>query len=218
MATLKFLGTDSGFGTKNNSAYFEENDKLILIDCGFTVFNEIKSKLDFNKYSEINIIITHLHNDHAGSLSQVILYAWFIYNKKINVISKCEHIKEYLEITGTTKEAYDIKTDLPELEFIKTTHVAELDSYGFKIKLNNKNIVYTGDTQTLEPFLPYLAEANELYTDASKFGGVHPKIDDIINTLQELANLTVFLMHLDDEIYIKNSVNDKFNFASNLII
>lgn len=32
---LKFLGTDSGFGDNNNSAYIELNDKFILIDCRF---------------------------------------------------------------------------------------------------------------------------------------------------------------------------------------
>ena len=217
MATLKFLGTDSGFGQKNNSAYCEENGKFILIDCGFTVFHIIKEKFDFNKYSEIDIIITHLHNDHAGSLSQVILYLWFAYNKKVNIISNCKHIKEYLEITGTLKEAYEIKTSFPNLTFISTSHVKELDAYGFKIKLNNRNIIYTGDTATLEPFLPYLPSADEFYTDSSRYGGVHPKIDDIIDKLENYKSLDVYLMHINDEKFIRNLVGNKFNFASDLM-
>lgn len=80
---LKFLGSDSGFGINNNSAYIEEKGKLTIIDCGFTVFTQIKKKFDLNKYKEINVIITHLHNDHAGSLSQLILYSYFIFNKKV---------------------------------------------------------------------------------------------------------------------------------------
>ena len=83
MNTLKFLGNDSGFGEKNNSAYIEYNNDFYLIDCGFTVFEQIKNKFEFKKYENINIIITHLHNDHAGSLSQVILYLYFIYNIKV---------------------------------------------------------------------------------------------------------------------------------------
>ena len=71
---LTFIGSDAGFGSNNNSAYVETENKLILIDCGMTVFNAIKRKFDFNKYAEIEIIITHLHNDHAGSLSQFIMY------------------------------------------------------------------------------------------------------------------------------------------------
>ena len=79
-------------------------------------FQDIKHKFDLSKYDKINIIITHLHNDHAGSLSQVILLAWFAYNKKVTVISNCENIKKYLEITGTTKEAYEVslKHKMPE--------------------------------------------------------------------------------------------------------
>ena len=49
-SVLKFLGSDSGFGAHNNSAYIEERDKLTIIDCGFTVFEQIKEKFDLNKY------------------------------------------------------------------------------------------------------------------------------------------------------------------------
>ena len=31
--TLKFLGTDAGFGNNNTSAYIETDSKFILIDC-----------------------------------------------------------------------------------------------------------------------------------------------------------------------------------------
>ena len=99
-SVLNFLGKDSGFGDNNTSAYIEENNNLYIVDCGFTVFNKIKNMFDFNTYNNIYVIITHLHNDHAGSLSQLILYLWFIYNKKTTVISKCINIKKYLEITG----------------------------------------------------------------------------------------------------------------------
>ena len=89
MATLTFLGNDSGFGLKNNSAYFEKDNELFIIDCGFTVFNEVKNKFDFSKYKCINLIITHLHNDHAGSLSQLILYLWFIYKNTTYKLLRC---------------------------------------------------------------------------------------------------------------------------------
>ena len=45
---LNFLGKDSGFGKNNNFAYFETNNELILIDCGFSVFEKVKEKFDFN--------------------------------------------------------------------------------------------------------------------------------------------------------------------------
>ena len=207
---LKFLGKDSGFGDENNCAYIEKNNKLLLIDCGFTVFKKIKERFDLSKYDEIKVIITHLHNDHAGSLSQLILYSYFNYNKKITVLSKCEYIEQYLNITGVPREAYEIKEDI---NFIKTEHVKYLDSYGFSLNINNVNIVYTGDTNTLDPFLPYIKNANELYVDVSRYGGAHLKIDDIIDTLKKIKKeneTKIILMHLDDKEYIKNVSNGEF--------
>ena len=211
--TLTFLGKDSGFGDNNNSAYVEHNNNLYIIDCGFSVFNIIKNKFDFKKYDSINVIITHLHNDHAGSLSQLILYLWFIHGIKINVLCKCNRIKEYLDITGTPNDSYTLKDSLDNLEFIKTEHSPYLDAYGFKLNLNEKNIIYTGDTNTLEPFIPYLDNVNELYIDVSKFGGAHIKIDDIYEELKALKQkgIDIYLMHLDDKEYINKITNNEFN-------
>lgn len=209
---LKFLGKDSGFGNKNNSAYIEVDDKLILIDCGFTVFEEAKKRFDFNKYKTIEIILTHLHNDHAGSLSQVILYSWFKFNKKVYVYSKCKKIQEYLDITGTPKDAYELKDESKNLEFIKTEHTMYLDAYGFTLEINGKKIVYTGDTNKLESFDAYLDKCDEFYVDVSKNGGAHLKFDDIIDRLLALRNngIKICLMHLDDKEYIEEKNNNNF--------
>lgn len=209
---LKFLGSDSGFGENNNSAYIELEDRIIIIDCGITVFNKLKNKFDFNRYKEIDIIITHLHNDHAGSLSQFILYLWFVYNKKANVITSCKNMEQFLKITGTPNEAYNLTNETEYINFIETEHVKELDCYGFILKINKKVIVYTGDTQTLIPFLPFLKNADEFYVDVSKNGGVHLKIDEVKEQLKEIQakGTRVYLMHIDDRSYIEKSTNNEF--------
>lgn len=214
-SVLKFLGSDSGFGASNNSAYIEERDKLIIIDCGFTVFQQIKEKFDLNKYKEINVIITHLHNDHAGTLSQLILYSYFVFNKKVNVISMCSKIKEYLDITGTPEDAYKLHNNFENIEFIKTEHTKYLDSYGFKLWVNGKEIVYTGDTNRLEPFMKYINDIDEFYVDVSRYGGAHLKLEDIIDKLREIKkqNVSIYLMHIDDRGYITGVVKDEFYFA-----
>ena len=142
-STLTFLGKDSGFGINNNSAYTIIYNNFILIDCGYTVFNILKEKFNFSKFNTINIIITHLHNDHAGSLCQFILYLWFIHSKKVNIFSSCKYIKTYLDITGAPVEAYELKNSSANITFIPTQHVKHIDSYGFKLNLKNKTIVYT---------------------------------------------------------------------------
>ena len=209
---LKFLGKDSGFGDNNNSAYIEIDNTLYLIDCGFAIFNIVKKKFDFSKYKEIKIIITHLHNDHAGSLSQVILFIWNRYNKPVTVISCCENIGQYLIITGAMKEAYNIKNSDEHIEFIKTLHAPELDSYGFLMELKDEKILYTSDTCTIEPFEKYLNDISELYIDVSTKGGVHLKIDEILPKLLELkaSGIEIVLMHLNDKKAIKKITKNKF--------
>ena len=234
-STLTFLGRDSGFGENNNSAYVEIDNNLIIIDCGYTVFNKIKEFFNVKKYNEISVIITHLHNDHAGSLSQLILYSYFIFNKKIKVISMCKNIKEYLDITGVPRDAYELYNgsnnaknhigaeknietehsfDLVEnIKFIKTEHVKYLDSYGFRITINDKNIVYTGDSCDIESFLPYLKNCDEFYVDVSKYGGAHNQIDSILPVLKRIKNngTEIYLMHIDDREYVKEVTNNEFN-------
>ncbi len=212
---LNFLGRDSGFGKYNTSAFIEIDDKFILFDCGFTTFQILKERFDFNKYNEIVVFITHLHNDHAGSLSQFILYLWFVYHKKVLVISKCKNIKQYLEITGTTSDAYIVKDKYDDCIFIPTIHVKELDCYGIKLRLKDKYIIYSGDTKILDSYLPYVENVSEIYLDVSRYGGVHLKFEDIIDDLKELKNkgIRIILMHIDDYEYISKINNNEFIIA-----
>lgn len=211
---LKFLGRSASFGLHNNSAYIENHNRLILIDCGLTVYSAVKEKFDLSKYEKIDIIITHLHPDHAGSLGQLLVYLGYILHKKANVVCNCTNIITYLDTIGIDHELYTINP-IPEVTFIKTTHVSQLDSYGFKMNINNHSLIYTGDTSTLEPFENYIPGTDELYVDVSKSGGVHLKIDDILNKLLSIQTLgtKVYLMHLDDENYISDIVNGLIDFA-----
>lgn len=208
--TLNFLGADAGFGENNNSAFYVMDNKLILIDCGFAIFNKIKSIL--KEFDEIDVIITHLHNDHAGTLSQLIMYEYFVLGKTVNVISRCERIYDYLDITGTPKESYNIYNSTEYVELIKTEHVKELDSYGMFLNLDNKKIIYTGDTSSLTAFLPYIKVADELYVDVSKSSNVHLIISDILDKLNDIHDngTDVFLMHVDDKEYVKEYVKGKY--------
>lgn len=209
---LTFLGSDSGFGKFNNSAYIETESKFILIDCGYTVFNILKEKFDFNKYKEIDIIITHLHNDHAGSLSQFVMYLWFVHKKRANIYSNCLKIKEYLNITGAPDISYNLIKENDNLIFIKTKHVKEIDTYGFLLKVGDKKIIYTSDTVTLEPYFSYLDNIDEFYVDISINSDVHLKIEEEMEHLKIIKNrgVNVYLMHIDNKPKVKEIIKDEF--------
>jgi len=122
-------------------------------------------------------------------------------------------------MTGSQEGIYELKTEQEGLEFIPTKHSANMDCYGFKIQLNDKNIVYTGDTCELTPFLPYLKEANEFYVDTSIGGAVHLKIDEVLAELLQIQNngTTVFLMHLDNENAIRKITENQLSFVKEII-
>lgn len=70
-------------------------------------------------------------------------------------------------------------------------------------------MVYTGDTRTLEPFLPYLHPGSFLYTELAAIqSGVHLYVQDTLPRLKALSEqgVFVFLMHLDCEEEISRQI------------
>ncbi len=213
MKSLTFIGTDTGFGINNNAAYVIRDNKLLLIDCGGTVFSELFRMEQNTKFlstrDEIEVVITHMHDDHTGSLSTLIYYCVYVLKKHVKLISKCLNLKERLFITGLTEKEFDVGED-KDIEFIKTIHTPALDCYGFILNLGNKKIVYTGDSATLNPFLPYLKEGMELYTDISfTKSSVHLYLKDNLELLNSLTKkgIDVYLMHIDNEKKIKKEID-----------
>ena len=98
--------------------------------------------------------------------------------------------------------------DIKHFRFIKTNHCKELDTYGFSAEIKKRKIIYTSDTNTIEPFLQELENAEELYIDLSRYGGVHLKFDDILPKLIEISKkgTKVIPMHLDDAKYIEEKI------------
>ena len=198
-STLRFLGRNGGFRGNNTSAFLIDNNRLILIDCGFSVFHTLTETFDLTQFSTIDIIITHLHPDHAGSLGQLLMYLGYILKKKANVVCICQNIRSFLDISGVDRNLYTLEI-IPEITFIQTKHVVHLDSYGFKLDINGVALIYTGDTSTLQPFMPYIESGiHELYVDTSATGDVHLKFSDCFETLKNIqkSGTKVFLMHID---------------------
>ena len=69
-----------------------------------------------------------------------------------------------------------------------------------------------GDTNTIEPFLPYLDNCDEFYVDVSKNSDCHLIFEENIDKLNEIKNngTDIILMHIDDYNYIKNINNNLF--------
>ena len=221
---LTFLGKDGRFGRDNTSAYaFRRNinrDRLLLIDCGYAVFPELQTqgileRLLSGEISYVDVIITHLHPNHAGSLGQLAFYCYYILKKQpINIITKCRDFDTFMAVTGVKKVSehetplYTRKNDF--VEFIETKHVPQLDCYGFSAEINDSHVVYTGDTSDIRPFIGYLEEGTQFFVDASIRGKAHLNLEENLPLLKKLTQdgIKVYLMHLDDEKEIRKMIKD----------
>lgn len=121
-------------------------------------------------------------------------------------------------IEGCEKKWFNITTadELNEewlISSVSTRHAEMLNGrcFGYLLKINGKNVVYTGDTAILTPFIPLLKSGDNLYTETSYYkSGVHLYIKDI---LPELVNLTpngmnIYLIHIDNKAEIEKIIEN----------
>lgn len=113
---LKFLGRGAAFSDEHNSAFFIENNELVLIDCPATSYQKVK-KMNWEQYDNIYILITHTHGDHSGGVGTMLQYVWFVsyMKKKVTVVAPSEAVKEDLllllmRVEGCEKEWFNIAT------------------------------------------------------------------------------------------------------------
>lgn len=210
---LNFFGRESGFGDEHTSAYFTTTNKeMVIIDLPATAFFKLK-KMDLSNYENFYVLVTHTHDDHIGLLGLWIMYTFFTLKKPVIIVAPSQAIADdlstVLTIGGNDPSWYKIvlAEDVKEKEWFKaaipTQHAPHLKGkcFGYNLIIDNKNVVYTSDTLTLVPYLPYLTTDSILYTEASiNDGSVHLLIKD---TLEDLISLTkkgikIYLMHLDD--------------------
>ena len=210
---LKFIGNGSGFSKTNNNAFFYLDNNLYLIDCSLLNMNRIRELFDFETIKKIYIIVTHMHCDHVSGIPWLCDYLYHIYNKEINIIvpsSMINDIKSLNELCGVQENQYNI-IDAKNISFIKsiilTKHSSSLKSgcYGYLFNLNNKDILFTGDTANLDAFSEYINDCDELYVDVSYNNlKVHVSFNSFINNLPQAKN--IYLMHLDEEEKIRKEI------------
>ena len=220
---LLFLGRGSAFADEHNSAFFVEDNELVLIDCPATSYQKVK-KMNWEQYDNIYILVTHTHGDHSGGVGTMLQYVWFAsyMKKKVTIVAPSAEVKEDLllllmRIEGCEQEWFNIITadELDKKWFISavpTTHVKPLEGrcFGYHLNIHGNNVVYTGDTATLEPFKPLLKRGSFLYTEAAYYKSeVHLYLKEMLPEFMELAEsgVHVYLMHLDVEDKIKELID-----------
>ena len=209
---LQFLGRGSAFSDEQNCAFFETDGTLVLLDCPMSAFHRLRHTEP--QVRSITVLVTHTHSDHCGGIPMLIHYAKHWLHVPVTVAAPTAEVAvdlRYLieRLDGCSPDAYTLVTaDALHADWfcgaVPVDHAPALQGrcFGYRLRIQGRDVIYTGDAASLAPFLPYLHAGTVLYTETATFdSGVHLFIDDLLPELKRLtaSGVQVYLMHLDDE-------------------
>lgn len=211
---LKFVGIGSAFNTDygNTNAYFEFDGDLFIIDCGETGFPAFRRALDFSRYKEIYILISHFHGDHIGGLGTLVSYLNVFHSKKPRIFYPGQELIKYLDLVGIPRNYYFHIDWLPEemstkifIEPVQLPHVEEIISYGYRIQTKDLRIFYSGDSRDIPNAIVEDLKRGSLdilYQDTCSrpLGDpYHCSLELLIEKIPEEFRSKVYCMHLDKD-------------------
>lgn len=224
--TLNFIGIGSCFNTEfgNNAAYHFDSKKksLLLMDCGESIFERIRKLKLLEKAEDINILITHMHTDHVGSLPSLIFFCQFARGIKPTIVyPEKEVLEQFLTIAGNEPKTYQLvqpaECEKIQIEAIKQQHSKFISAYGYVLELGGKKVYYSGDTKTIDQSIMQAfkdGEFDEFYQDVSRYETpAHMNIETLSRIFDEEERKRITCMHFDDEITRQKAESLGFNIA-----
>ncbi|MGI6211285.1 MAG: MBL fold metallo-hydrolase [Anaerovoracaceae bacterium] len=233
---LSFMGNGSAFAETHNNAYFRHKDMLFIIDL--SMMNFLKAKQLATDADEVYILVTHMHDDHVSGIPLFCQWWDHLGRKRTFNIAVPEILREdmteELRIKGVSPELYRLITfdkngttapgdpddDLYEASAahiehlvdraIPTAHAKALSGkcFGYRLQIGDTGLIYTGDTNTLEPFLPAIQDGDELYIEtADQDVPPHLYWETAKDQITALAKThPCYLMHQDDAKSMQNKL------------
>ena len=218
---LNFIGTGGAFSTKyiNNSAYYYlKDDTILLFDSGETVFHEIlKTNLINESIKRVDIVITHFHSDHVGSLGSLVFYLRYKKVKEVNIIFPIKYIPYMLlNIYGIGEKLFNIKKPCEIKEYYikeyeqlhgdvdENGNIISMPSYGYHVINDNDNFFYSGDTCTISDIILKKFKNKEIkimYLEVTTDGyKSHMQLDSLVKLIDLKDRKRVVCMHMGDSI------------------
>jgi len=220
---LNFLGRGAAFNPKegNTSACFREGSELFLIDCGESVFAKLMEQNLLQGITKINLMLTHTHSDHVGSLGTLAMYSFFNMKVPLNIIvnydaaeKQKESIQNVLSVFGCTEpmttftEAQTLDNkyqSFSSMRFFQTEHVKEINSFGIGLITEKGLVYYSGDTSETKQIVDILnsgKQIDKIYVDvntANYPGKVHLNIDELAQQIPQEQRNKIYCMHFNND-------------------
>ena len=144
---MKFLGIGAAYNPSwgSNSAFFMAGKQLYLMDCGESVFGCMADRPELAECEAVNILITHLHSDHIGSLGSFISYCRHVLGKPVLVASPDHALAVILKLTGIEEEEYEFRTEFAEafpggirVKPLEVVHALHMRCFGYYLSDGHK--------------------------------------------------------------------------------
>lgn len=234
---LQFLGRGSGFNPEegNTSAFLKSDDgeTLFLIDCGSTVFSRLMEKGILDGVQHLHIALTHLHGDHVGSLSELLVYAYWKMGIRplvhFPIALDDDSLEIFLKIQDVVDCCYQheclssgkIGNLHLQFKFFPVFHVAHLQDQTFAIwlQIRDDKIYYSGDTNRISCLEGLLqGEFDRVYHECSTWeqSPVHVPYGKLLEAFHPEVRSKIWLMHLDADFDEARAHADGFNVVKTL--
>lgn len=205
---IKFLGTGGAFDyeKRTSAALVTVAGNTILVDAGFSTILKLAEK---NLFETIDyILITHLHNDHVGSLPTLLAH----YKHKLKVempkiiVPSENFTNELRQLLSLSAEkdwaSYVPIADFPELGFIDTTgqHIPDMTSFAYYFKEEDKLIYYSGDIANADTAKNFLADRTESDITVFHETAFFKKSDvhaSYLEVQEKLSGYNLYVYHVD---------------------
>lgn len=175
---ILFIGTGGAFDYEigNSAALLAFAGQQILIDCGHTVYPRMR-QLDIPEKFDY-ILLTHLHDDHCGSLSTLIFHQKHIARKaektrlivpsrdfQAEVVALLNHSQQDCTQNVEFILLEDFAATLPAgyaCGYIDTfgLHSENMRTHAYWFRHTEELLVYSGDLGVFTPIADFLATEN----------------------------------------------------------
>lgn len=237
---FNFIGCGSAFHTTlgNNGAYLKKDQTLYMIDCGSSTFHRLVAHNLLEDVKRIDILMTHTHPDHIGSLGDLIFYSYFKLNPaftpKVTVIAP-KPLLEEVKVIASKMGVEDLQVSWQEVSTssmfetftinpVSVQHAETLTCFGYEFIKGNERYYYSGDANAIPDFiLKQLLKGNYnlFFQDTSGAdyeGNVHLSLRELNELIPPSYRATVCCMHLDEAFPIEEARKSGYQLAIDSLI
>ena len=171
MLNIHFLGSGGAFDIEqgNSAAWIVLDNKNILLDCGHSVYPTLRrlqrvEKIDY-------VLLTHLHDDHCGSLGSLVFhYNLLAPKKKLKILYPTEEFREQIHafLRCVTQTPAQLVEFIPLSQFQTITaintyglHMPHFQTFAYYFETKEKSFLYSGDIGDPDFLFEWLKQHNK---------------------------------------------------------